>query len=67
MTFDEIQAEISILLNEFDERPDDARELYIQLHEKMRELRAFGMPVPADLAKFEKDLLAEFQAESQGR
>ena len=67
MTFDEIQAEISILLNDFDERPEDARELYVQLHEKIRELRAFGMPVPKDLIKFEKNLLAEFQAESQGR
>ena len=67
MTFDEIQAEILILLNEFDERPEDAHELYAKLHEKIRELRAFGMPVPADLAKFEQNLLAEFEAESQGR
>jgi len=67
MTLDELQAEISILLNEFDERPEDARELYVQLHEKIRELRAFGMPVPKDLIEFEKNLLAEFQAESQGR
>ena len=67
MTFDEIQTEINILLNEFDERPEDARELYVQLHEKISELRAFGMPVPKDLITFEKNLLAEFHAESQGR
>jgi len=67
MTLDEIQAEISILLSQFDERPDDAHELYVQLHEKIRQLRAYGMPVPKDLAEFEKTLLAEFQAESQGR
>ena len=67
MTLDELKVEISILLNQFDERPEDAHELYVQLHEKIRELRAFGMPVPEDLARFEKSLLADFQAESQGR
>ena len=67
MTFDEVQTEINILLNKFDERPEDAHELYALLHEKIRELRAFGMPVPKDLIEFEKNLLAEFEAESQGR
>ena len=67
MTFEEMQVEISILMNEFEERPEDVHELYVKLHEKMNELRAFGMPIPEDLVKFEKSLLAEFQAESQGR
>lgn len=67
MTLDELQAEIALLLSQFDERPEDARELYVQLHEKIQELRAYGMPVPKDLAKFEKDLLTEFESESQGR
>jgi len=67
MTFEEMQVEISILMNEFEDRPEDAHELYAKLHEKISELRAFGMPVPEDLVKFEKSLLAEFQAESQGR
>lgn len=67
MTFEEMQVEISILMNEFEERPEDAHELYVKLHEKINELRAFGMPIPEDLVKFEKSLLAEFQAESQGR
>ncbi len=67
MKLEEIQAEISLLMNQFEERPEDAHELYAQLHEKINELRAFGMPVPQDLIEFEKSLQAEFEAESQGR
>lgn len=63
MALDEIEAEISLLVTQMDNQPEDRRELYLMLREKLNELRAFGMPVPDDLLKMERDLEAEFAAE----
>ena len=43
-------------------QPEDPHELYLQIREKLNEMRAFGMPLPADLVAFEKDLEAQFAA-----
>ncbi len=64
MEFDEIEAEISLLVSQMDVQPEDRHEIYLQIREKLNEMRAFGMPLPADLVKFEKDLQAEFTAET---
>jgi hypothetical protein len=40
--------------------PEDRHELYLQLMEKMNELKAYGMPVPEDLLQLEAALEAEF-------
>lgn len=60
MEFDEIQAEISLLIGQMETQPEDRHELYLQLQEKLREMRAFGMPVPEDLKRFVKELEEEF-------
>jgi len=67
MTFDELQAEISLLLKDMESQPEDRRELYAQIHQKLNEFRALGLPLPADLARVERALRDEFCAESQGR
>lgn len=59
MAFDLIKAEIEGILADMQRRPDDAHELQVMLHEKLSELRAFGMPIPPDLAKLEAALLAD--------
>jgi len=64
---DEYQAEISLLLTEMENRPEDRHELYLQIREKLNELRAFGMPVPEDLVRLEKELETEFQVERRPR
>jgi hypothetical protein len=43
--------------------PDDLHELYQQIRLKLNEMKAYGMPLPADLVQFEHDLEAEFAAE----
>jgi hypothetical protein len=43
-------------------QPEDPHELYLQIREKLNEMRAFGMPLPSDLVAFEKDLEAQFAA-----
>jgi hypothetical protein len=45
--------------------PKDRHELYLQLMEKLNELRAFGMPLPQDLVAMEKALEAEFAADKR--
>lgn len=60
MAFDRLKSELSMLLTEMQNEPEDAHELYLQIREKLNELKAFGMPLPADLVKMEHDLEAEF-------
>ncbi len=67
MAFDDLKAEIERLVHELEHRPEGWHELYLELHGKLNELRALGMPVPDDLARFEQELEAQFTAERQGR
>ena len=63
MAFEDVKAELGILMTEMQNEPEDRHELYLQLMEKLNELKAFGMPLPADLVELEKSLEAEFAAE----
>ncbi len=60
MSFEDLQAEISLLLTQMENQPEDPRELHELMREKISQMRAFGMPVPEDLLKFEKELGASF-------
>ena len=66
MAFDEVKAELGILMTRMQNEPEDRHELYLQLMEKLNELKAFGMPLPQDLVDMEKALEAEFAAETKG-
>ncbi len=50
MAFEAVKAEIGILLTKMQNEPEDRHELYLQLMEKLNELKAYGMPIPEDLA-----------------
>ncbi len=63
MAFDDLKAELALLINQMENQPEDSHELYMQIREKLNEMRAFGMPVPEDLVKFEEELEAQFKAE----
>jgi len=65
MALEEIEAEISLLLTQMENQPEDKYEFYVQLREKLGEMRAFGMPVPQDLVKVMADLEAEFEADQK--
>ena len=60
MAFEAIKAEIALLLNQMENQPEDRHELHLMLLEKLNEMRAFGLPVPADLLKLEEELESEF-------
>jgi len=59
MAFEAIKAEIDLLLADMVNQPEDAREIREQVREKLNELRALGLPLPADLVALEKNLDAE--------
>jgi hypothetical protein len=60
MAFEELKAQISLLISQINNQPEDAHEIYETLHQKLNELRATGMPLPTDLAEFEQQLQKDF-------
>jgi hypothetical protein len=65
MAFEDLKAELALLLNQMENQPEDRHELYLQIREKLNEIRVFGMPLPEDLVRLEKELEAEFRAEER--
>jgi hypothetical protein len=63
MAFDALKAEIGLLLTRMQNEPTDRHEIYLQLMEKINELKAYGMPIPDDLTQLETALEAEFSAD----
>lgn len=65
MAFDAIKAEIGLLLTRMQNEPEDAHELYLVVMEKLNEMKAYGMPLPADLVDLETALEEQFAAEQK--
>ena len=66
MAFEGKKAEIALLLAALQYAPEDKHELYLRLMQKLNELKAYGMPLPADLVELEHKLEAEFAAAQRG-
>lgn len=60
MAFEQLKAQIGLLLGEMNEQPEDLHELYLQIHQELNQLRVTGMALPADLLALEQRLLTEF-------
>ena len=58
-------AEISLLMSQMENQPKDKHEIYLQLREKLNEMKATGMPLPKDLVRLEHRLEAEFRGEKK--
>ncbi|UCI08152.1 hypothetical protein [Mesorhizobium sp. B1-1-8] len=56
MALESLKAQISLLLEEMVNQPEDEHEIQEQLREKLREMRAMGLPLPDDLVALEKRL-----------
>jgi hypothetical protein len=63
MAFEDKEAELGLLLTQMQNEPEDRHELYLRIRQTLNELKAYGMPLPADLVQFEHDLEAEFAAD----
>ena len=64
MTEDEIEAALSMLIDEMEGDLGDRHEIWLRLQTLLQQIRAMGMPVPDDLQRMEEELEAEFGAES---
>jgi len=65
MAFEDIEAEIGLLLTRMQNQPADLHELHSQIMQKLNELKAFGMPLPDDLVELERQLEAKFAADRE--
>lgn len=63
MAFEQLKMQISLLLTQMQNEPEDRHEIYLQLREKLNELKAVGMPLPEDLVNMQRELEAEFASE----
>lgn len=62
MAFEDIKAQISLLLEQMVNQPEDKHEVQEQLRERLNEMRAMGLPLPDDLVELERQLEADFPA-----
>jgi hypothetical protein len=62
MAFEELKAQIAVLLGGLEDQPEDKHELYELIREKLAQMRAMGMPLPNDLVDLETELEKEFQS-----
>jgi hypothetical protein len=60
MAFEKLRAQISLLVTQMENQPQDKHELYLQLRERLNEMRSLGMGLPEDLIRLEQDLEEEF-------
>jgi hypothetical protein len=67
MAFENTKAEIALLLDAIKDAPHDKHELYLEIMQKLNELKAYGMPLPDDLVELEHQLEREFAAEQGER
>jgi hypothetical protein len=61
MAFERLKTEIDIIFANMQSEPQDSTELALILHEKLAELRAYGMPLPQDLVDLEEALQSELE------
>jgi hypothetical protein len=65
MAFDDLEAELALLINQTENQPEDVHELYLRIFEKLNEFKALGLPLPDDLVRVEKELEAYFKEQQQ--
>lgn len=66
MDLEAVKAELSLLLTQMQNEPADSHELYLQIMEKLNEMRAYGMPLPEDLLQLEEALEIEMTRQKLG-
>ncbi|NQU61694.1 MAG: hypothetical protein HQ512_11240 [Rhodospirillales bacterium] len=64
MTMDDLDAEISYLMEQLEGEPGDSHEIFFRLHQILETFRAEGMPVPENLEKMEQALDRQFKKDA---
>lgn len=65
MAFENIKAQIYLLLEQMINQPEDSHEIQESLREMLNELKATGMPLPQDLVELEETLQSEFEKKTK--
>lgn len=60
MALEELKAQIALLLTSLEDNPQDIHELHELIRQKLAQITAMGLPLPADLVELEKKLEADF-------
>jgi hypothetical protein len=55
-----LQAQIAVLLQGLEDNPEDAHELHNLIRQHLEQIKAMGLPLPADLAQLESRLDKDF-------
>ena len=60
MAFEELKAQIAVLLDSLEDHPGDLHELHQMIRQHLSQARAMGAELPADLVELERKLEAGF-------
>lgn len=60
MAFEELKAQIAVLLASLEDNPEDAHEMHELIRQRLEQIKAMGMPLPSDLVELERRLEADF-------
>ena len=67
MAFEDLQSELGLLMTRMQNEAEDRHEIYLTIRQKLNELKAYGMPLPDNLVRFEHLLEAEFARDVSGK
>lgn len=65
MAFEQLKAEIAMLVQQMENEPEDVHELHARIRQKLAELKATGQPLPDDLVSLERRLDSEERSRSR--
>lgn len=60
MALDELKAQIALLLQGLEDNPEDLHELHQMIRQRLGQIKALNLPLPADLLELERKLEAGF-------
>jgi hypothetical protein len=63
MAFDDLEAELALLINQMNTQPENPHDLYLRIMEKLNEFKALGLPLPDDLVRVERELEDYFKSQ----
>ena len=63
MSFENLTAELTLLVDEIEGDQGARHEIYLRIREKLGDPKAMGMPLPEDLVRLEGNLEAELDAD----
>jgi hypothetical protein len=67
MAFEQLKAEIAMLVQQMENEPEDVHELHARIRQKLAELKATGQPLPDDISALERRLDSEERASMRAR